>query len=62
MLMRQQNYKFVGKEKKKHLMHMGDIKIFSNIKNELEILLQTITIYSQDKKMKFGSEKMLYAY
>ena len=33
---------------------MGDIKIFVQNEKELEILIQTVRIYSQDIGMEFG--------
>ena len=42
-------------EKFNELMYMDDIKLFA--KNELETLIHTIRIYSQDIGMEFGIEK-----
>ena len=36
---------------------MDDIKLFAKNEKELEILIQTVTIYSQDIKMEFGIGK-----
>ena len=36
---------------------MDDIKLFAKNEKELETLIQTVRIYSQDIGMKFGSEK-----
>ena len=36
---------------------MDDIKVFAKNEKELEILIQTTRIYSQDKGMEFGIEK-----
>ena len=38
-------------------MYMDDIKLFAKIENELETLIHTIRIYSQDIGMEFGIEK-----
>ena len=45
------------REKINHLMHMDNIKLFAKYKKELETLIQTIRIYSQDIGMEFGIEK-----
>ena len=39
------------------LMYMGDIKFFYQSENELQTLIQTVSIYSQDIGMEFGWEK-----
>ena len=44
-------------EKVNHLMYMDDIKLFAKNEKELETLIHTIRIYSQDIGMKFGIEK-----
>ena len=44
-------------EKVNHLMYMNDIKLFSKNEKELETLIHTIRIYSQDIGMEFGIEK-----
>ena len=41
-----------------HLMYMDDIKLFAKYDKELETLIHTIRIYSQDIGMEFGIEKM----
>ena len=46
-----------SQEKINHLMYMDDIKMFAKNEKELETLVQTIRIYSQDIGMKFGIEK-----
>ena len=38
-------------------MYMNNIKLFAKNEKELEALLQTVTIYSQDIRMEFGIEK-----
>ena len=40
-----------------HLMYRDDIKLFAKNEKELETLIHTIRIYSQDIGMKFGIEK-----
>ena len=50
---RQQTYKV--QEKIIHFVY--DIKIFAKNENELETLIQTIGIFSQDIRMEFGIEK-----
>ena len=44
-------------EKNNHLMYMDDIKQFAKSENELETLLQTERIYSDNIGMVFGIEK-----
>ena len=46
-----------SQEKVNHLMYMDDIELFPNNKKELETLIHTIRIYSQDIGMEFGIEK-----
>ena len=43
-----------SQEKINHLMYMDNIKLFAKNKNELETLIQTVKIYSQDLGMEFG--------
>ena len=38
-------------------MYRDDIKLFTKNEKELETLIQTVKIYSQDIKMEFGIEK-----
>ena len=38
-------------------MHMDHIKLFAKNEKELEILIHTVRIYSQDIGMEFGIEK-----
>ena len=45
------------KEKFNHLMYMDDIKLFAKNEKELETLIHTIRIYSQDIGMEFSIEK-----
>ena len=55
-------YKFTNsKEMMNQLMNMNDIKAFSKNEKEQEILMQTITICCQKKRMKFSIEKMCHA-
>ena len=46
-----------SQEKINHLMYMDDIKLFAKNKKELETLIQTVRIYSQDIGIEFGIEK-----
>ena len=38
-------------------MYMDDIKLFAKIEKELETLMHTVRIYSQDIGMEYGIEK-----
>ena len=40
-----------------HLMNMDEIKLFAKNEKELETLIHTVRIYSQDIEMEFGIEK-----
>ena len=46
-----------SQEKINQLMYMDDIKLFAKNEKELETLIHTIRIYSQDIGMEFGIEK-----
>ena len=46
-----------SQEKINHLMYMDDIKLFAKKERELETLIHTVRIYSQDIGMEFGIEK-----
>ena len=46
-----------SQEKINHLMYTDDIKLFAKKEKELEILIQTVRIYSQDIGMEFVIEK-----
>ena len=46
-----------SQEKVNHLMYMDDIKPFEKNEKELETLIYTVRIYSQDIGMEFGIEK-----
>ena len=51
-------YKLSRSQKKiNHLMYMDDIKVFAKNEKELETLIHTVRIYSQDIEMEFGIEK-----
>ena len=40
-----------------HSMYMDENKLFAQNEKELEVLIQTVRIYNQDKGMEFGIEK-----
>ena len=44
-------------EKINNLMYMDDIKLFAKIEKELETLIHTVRIYSQDIGLEFGIER-----
>ena len=46
-----------SQEKINHLMYMDDIKLFAKNEKELETLIHTVRIFSQDIGMEFGIEK-----
>ena len=46
-----------SQEKINHLMYMDDIKLFEKNEKELETLIHTVRIYSQDIGMEFNIEK-----
>ena len=46
------------KEKTNQPVYIDDIEIFDKNEKELEILVQTIRIYSKDRDMEFGIEKL----
>ena len=51
-------YKFTKSQRKiYYLMYMDDIKLFTKSEKELETLIQTIRVYSQDIGIKLGIEK-----
>ena len=50
-------YKLRSQEKIHHLMYMDDIKLFAKNEKELETLIHTVRIYSQDIGMEFSIEK-----
>ena len=47
----------ISQEKINHLMYMDDIKLFAKNEEELETLIHTVRIYSQDIGMESGIEK-----
>ena len=52
-------YKLIkSQEKINHQMCMDDIKLFAKNEKELETLIHTVRIYSQDIGMEFGIEKL----
>ena len=40
-----------------HLLYMDDLKLYGKNKKELESLVQTVRIFTQDIRMKFGIQK-----
>ena len=46
-----------SQEKINHLMSMDNIKLFAKNKKELETIIQTVRIYSQDIRIEFGIDK-----
>ena len=46
-----------SQEKINLLVYMEDIKLFAKKEKDLETLIQTVRIYSQDTRMEFGIEK-----
>ena len=46
-----------SQEKINHLMYMDNIKLFAKNEKELETLIHTVRIYSQDIGIEFGIEK-----
>ena len=46
-----------SQEKINQLKYMDDIKLFARKEKELETLIHTVRIYSQDIGMEFGMEK-----
>ena len=54
------SYKLIKSQKKSHhLMYMDDIKIFAKNEKELETLILTVRMYSQNIGMEFGIEKWI---
>ena len=56
-LSKSQKKKKKKKKKINHLIFMDGIKLFAKNKKELETLIQTVKIYSQDIGIKFAIEK-----
>lgn len=50
-------YSFKNKERINHLLYMDDLKLFGKSKKDLESLMNTVRIYSNDMRMEFGIEK-----
>ena len=51
-------YEFSGsKEKINHLLFMDDLKLYSRNEKELDSLVQTVRVFSEDIGMEFGTEK-----
>ncbi len=46
-----------SQEKVNHLIYMDDSKVFAKNEKELETVIHTVRIYSQDIGMEFGIEK-----
>ena len=47
----------LGDAKIDHLLFMDDLKLFSKKKNEIDSLMSTLQVISQDTGMQFGVEK-----
>ena len=57
-ILRKGGYKFTkSQEKVNHFMYINDIKISAKNEKELESMIQTIRLYSQNIGMEFGIEK-----
>ena len=52
-----QGYKFRQGRKVNHLLYMDDLKLYGKSKAELEALVNTVRIFTDDIKMKFGLQK-----
>ena len=51
-------YEFSGSgEKINHLLYMDDLKLYSKNEKELDSLIQTVRVFSQDIRMEFGIDK-----
>ena len=51
-------YKLVkNREKINHLLFMNDLKLYTKNENELDSLVQTVKIFSEDIGMQFGIQK-----
>jgi hypothetical protein len=59
MILRQvpMGYTFKNKEKVNHLLYMDDLKLFSKSRAEVESLVHTVRIFSNDIGMQFGLDK-----
>jgi hypothetical protein len=52
-----QGYKFRQGRKVNHLLYMDDLKLYGKSKTELEALVNTVRLFSEDIRMKFGLQK-----
>jgi hypothetical protein len=50
-------YKMKSGKTINHMLFMDDLKLFAKNKNQLESMAQTVKIFSEDIRMKFGLEK-----
>ena len=50
-------YSFANKEKINHLLYMDDLKLYAKTEEELDSLVQTVRVFSEDIGMKFSIEK-----
>ena len=46
-----------SKENIDHLLFMDDLKLYSCIEKGLDLLVQTLRVFSEDKGLEFGKEK-----
>lgn len=52
-----QGYQFRQGKKVNHLLYMDDLKIYGKTKDDLEALMNTVRIYTEDIRMRFGISK-----
>ena len=50
-------YSFANKEKINHLLYMDDLKLYAKTEEELDSLVQTVRVFSENIGMKFSIEK-----
>ncbi|XP_063956544.1 uncharacterized protein LOC135154347 [Lytechinus pictus] len=50
-------YEFKSKAKINHLLYMDDLKLFGKTQSDLESLINTVRIFSEDIGMQFGMDK-----
>ena len=50
-------YSFANKEKINHLLYMDDLKLYAKTEEELDSLVQTVRVFSEDIGIKFSIEK-----
>ena len=50
-------YSFANKKKINHLLYMDDFKLYAKTEEELDSLVQTVRVFSEDIGMKFSIEK-----